>query len=399
MRRLWLIFAEFVTISLAVVFVVTLVRPDWNPWRRNIVEIRESIGTSAGPAFVSASGAGRPTYAEAAARARVSVVNVSTSRPAGSMRGHPLSGDPLFRRFFGIPDDGDDGDGDLSSEPASMGSGVIVNADEKGGYVITNDHVVANARDIRLSFGDGRVLPAKLVGADPETDLAVLRVEGSGLKPITFGQSDKAQVGDVVLAIGDPFGVGQTVTMGIISALGRNRLGVNRYENFIQTDAAINPGNSGGALTDINGNLLGINSVIYSRTGGSLGIGFAIPVSMAKDVMEQIIKDGSVTRGFVGISPQDVTPELAESLKLKVARGSLVSSVSRGGPGDKAGLKAGDVILTINEKPIQDSITVMAAIAALKPGTKASFGIVRNQKEMMVTVEIGKRPRVQRRQQ
>lgn len=391
MRRLWLVFAEFVTVTLAVIFVVTLIRPDWVPWRKNIVEIRQA-GTSAN--FVGVGGmASRPSYAEAAARAKVSVVNVSTSRASALPKGHPLAGDPLFRRFFGVPDDGGSGE---STETSSLGSGVIVNADDTGGYVLTNDHVVTNAKEIQLSFGDGRVLPAKLVGTDPETDLAVLRVDGKGLTPVTFGQSDKAQVGDVVLAIGDPFGVGQTVTMGIISALGRNRLGVNRYENFIQTDAAINPGNSGGALVDINGNLLGINSVIYSRTGGSLGIGFAIPVSMVKDVMEQIIRDGSVTRGFIGISPQDVTAELADSLKLGVARGSVVSSVSRGSPADKGGLKTGDVIISIEGKPIQDSVAAMAAIAALKPGTSAAFGVIRNQKETTLNIEIGKRPRAQR---
>jgi serine protease DegQ len=392
MRRLWLVFAEFVTVTLAVIFVVTLIRPDWNPWRKNIVEIRQD--GAAGNVIGVSGTAGRPSYAEAAARAKVSVVNVSTSRASALPKGHPLAGDPLFRRFFGPPDDGD-GSGE-ATETSSLGSGVIVNADESGGYVLTNDHVVANAKEIQLSFGDGRVLPAKLVGTDPDTDLAVLRVNGKGLKPVTFGQSDKAQVGDVVLAIGDPFGVGQTVTMGIISALGRNRLGVNRYENFIQTDAAINPGNSGGALVDINGNLLGINSVIYSRTGGSLGIGFAIPVSMAKDVMEQIIRDGSVTRGFIGISPQDVTPELAESLKLGAARGSVVSAVNRGSPADKGGLKTGDVIVSIEGKPIQDSVAAMAAIAALKPGTSAAFGVMRNQKEVTLNVEIGKRPRPQR---
>jgi len=392
MRRLWLVFAEFVTVTLAVIFVVTLIRPDWNPWRKNIVEIRQD-GTPGSVIGVSGS-AGRPSYAEAAARAKVSVVNVSTSRASPLPKRHPLAGDPLFRRFFGVPDDGD-GSGE-ATETSSLGSGVIVNADESGGYVLTNDHVVANAKEIQLSFVDGRVLPAKLVGTDPDTDLAVLRVNGKGLKPVTFGQSDKAQVGDVVLAIGDPFGVGQTVTMGIISALGRNRLGVNRYENFIQTDAAINPGNSGGALVDINGNLLGINSVIYSRTGGSLGIGFAIPVSMAKDVMEQIIRDGSVTRGFIGISPQDVTAELADSLKLGVARGSVVSSVNRGSPADKGGLKTGDVIVSIDGKLIQDSVAAMAAIAALKPGTMAAFGVIRNQKETTLNIEIGKRPRPER---
>jgi serine protease DegQ len=234
---------------------------------------------------------------------------------------------------------------------------------------------------------------AKVVGSDPDSDLAVLRVEGKGLAPITFGQSDRAQVGDVVLAVGDPFGVGQTVTMGIVSAIGRNRLGVNQYENFIQTDAAINPGNSGGALVDLNGNLIGINSVIYSRTGGSLGIGFAIPVSMAKDVMEQIIATGTVTRGFVGVSPQDITPELAESLGLKAARGALLTTVNQGSPADRAGLKVRDVIIAINDKPIQDRVAAMSVIASLKPDSTAKFAILRDQKELTINVTIGKRPK------
>ena len=392
MRRLWVIFAEFVTITLALVFVVTLIRPDWNPWRKNVVEIRES---SLPGGLLNAGNANtvRTTYADAAKKAMISVVNVSSSRDVRLPKGHPLLGDPLFRRFFQTPDD--DSDADLDKQ-AGLGSGVIVNADDKGGYVLTNDHVVNGASTIQISFADGRVMPAKVVGTDPESDLAVLRIEGKGLTPITFGQSEKAQVGDVVLAVGDPFGVGQTVTMGIVSALGRNRLGVNRYENFIQTDAAINPGNSGGALVDVNGNLIGINSVIYSQSGGSLGIGFAIPVSMAKGVMEQIIAEGSVTRGFVGITPKDITPELAEALKLEVARGALVENVSKGYPADKAGVKPGDVITAIDAKPIQDSVAAMAAIAALKPGSTAKFLVIRNQKEMTLMVNIGRRPKVQK---
>ena len=390
MRRFWLIFAEFVTITLAIVFVVTLIRPDWNPWRRNVVEIRESVSPG-GLLSVGNTGQSRPSFAEASKRAMVSVVNISSSRDAKVPSNHPLANDPLFRRFFGQPN----GDEDEPEVRGSLGSGVIINADEKGGYVITNDHVVAASKDIQVSFADGRVLAAKVVGTDPESDLAVLRIEGKGLTPITLGQSEKAQVGDVVLAIGDPFGVGQTVTMGIVSALGRNRLGVNRYENFIQTDAAINPGNSGGALVDTNGNLLGINSVIYSRTGGSLGIGFAIPVSMAKDVMEQIIAEGSVTRGYIGISPQDVTPALAESLKLQVARGALVATVVRGHPADKAGLIVGDVITGIEGKSIQDSVAAMAVIAALKPGKDVKFQLTRSGKAIELTVNIAKR-RLQR---
>ena len=393
MRRLWVIFAEFVTVTLALVFVVTLIRPDWNPWRKNVVEIREAAAPG-GLLNVANAGGVRLSYSEAAKKAMVSVVNVSSSRNAPLPPGHPLSNDPLFRRFFGQPEDQNEpGQGDAQ---ASLGSGVIVNADETGGYVLTNDHVVSGSSDIKISFADGRVMMAKVVGTDPDSDLAVLRVEGKGLTPITFGQSEKAAVGDVVLAVGDPFGVGQTVTMGIVSALGRNRLNINAYENFIQTDAAINPGNSGGALVDVNGNLIGINSVIYSRTGGSLGIGFAIPVSMAKDVMEQIIASGSVTRGFVGIGPQDITPELAESLGLSAARGALVSSVGRGSPADKGGLKIGDVITTIDDKPIQDSKAAMTVIAALKPGVEAKFKIVRSQKEMTVSVNIGKRQKQSR---
>jgi serine protease DegQ len=326
----------------------------------------------------------------------ISVVNVSSSREKRP-EGHPLANDPLFRRFFGDPGDNDGAEDPRDPQRASLGSGVIVNADEKGGYILTNDHVVSGFSDIKISFADGRVMMAKVVGSDPDSDLAVLRVEGKGLTPISFGQSDKAQVGDVVLAVGDPFGVGQTVTMGIVSAIGRNRLGVNQYENFIQTDAAINPGNSGGALVDVNGNLIGINSVIYSRTGGSLGIGFAIPVSMAKDVMEQIIASGTVTRGFVGITPQDITPELAEALGLDAARGALIALVSAGSPADKSGLKKGDVIAAINDKPVQDRVAAMAIIAALKPGSEAKFNITRDKKAQSLTVVIGKRPKAQQR--
>ena len=390
MRRLWLLFAEFVAITLAIVFVITLIRPDWSPWKRNVVEIRESGAAAGGLLAVAGLGNVRSSYADAAKKAMQSVVNISSSREVRATRAHPLNGDPLFRRFFNQQEEQS---GEESELQGSLGSGVIVSADDKGSYVLTNDHVVSGSNDIQLSFADGRVMPAKVVGTDPETDLAVLRVEGKGLTPITFGQSERAQVGDVVLAIGDPFGVGQTVTMGIVSGLARNRLGVNRYENFIQTDAAINPGNSGGALVDANGNLLGINSVIYSRTGGSLGIGFAIPVSMAKDVMEQIIAEGSVTRGFIGIAPQDITPELAESLKLKEARGALVAQVTRGSPADKGGIKVGDVITRIDSKSILDSVAAMAVIAALKPGATAKFTVTRNQQDQEFMVAIAKRPR------
>jgi serine protease DegQ len=377
MRKYWHLFAEFVTITLAIVFVVSLVRPDWNPWRRNIVEIREASGS-----LLTASGAQRIVgYSDAAKRAMVSVVNISTSRKSRLPRNHPLLNDPLFQRFFK----------DQPSEPmASLGSGVVV-SDE--GFILTNEHVIDGATEIQIALADGRVFPAKVVGTDADTDLAVLKVDGPKLAPITFGVSEKAEVGDVVLAIGDPFGFGNTVTMGIISALGRNRLGVNNYENFIQTDAAINPGNSGGALVDTQGNLIGINSVIYSQSGGSQGIGFAIPVSMAKNVMEQIIASGTVTRGWIGVDIADVTPDLAESLNLKQARGAAIAGVQDAGPADKAGIRAGDVLVQVNGRPVQDSVTARSLISDLSPGTRASVVLIRKEKEVSLQVQIGKRPR------
>ena len=247
--------------------------------------------------------------------------------------------------------------------------------------------------EIEVALADGRKLSAKVVGSDPDTDLAVLKIEAEKLPAITFAADEKLNVGDVVLAIGNPFGVGQTVTQGIVSALGRNHLGINTYENFIQTDASINPGNSGGALIDANGNLIGINSAIYSRNGGSMGIGFAIPASIAKQVMEQIAVNGSVTRGWIGIEAQDITPELAESFKLKQASGSLIAGVLQNSPADLAGLKAGDILLAINNKPVLDSSGMLNIIAALKPNDKAELKIARAEKEIMVKVSVGKRPR------
>lgn len=377
MRKYWHLFAEFVTITLAIVFVVSLVRPDWNPWRRNIVEIREASGS-----LMTASGAQRIAgYSEAAKRAMASVVNISTSRKSRLPRSHPLLNDPLFQRFFK----------DQPSEPmASLGSGVVVSDD---GFILTNEHVIEGATEIQIALADGRVFPAKVVGTDADTDLAVLKVDSPKLTPITFGQSEKSEVGDVVLAIGDPFGFGNTVTMGIISALGRNRLGVNNYENFIQTDAAINPGNSGGALVDIQGNLIGINSVIYSQSGGSQGIGFAIPVSMAKNVMEQIIATGTVTRGWIGVDIADVTPDLAESLNLKQARGAAIAGVQDAGPAEKAGIRAGDVLIQVNGRPVLDSVMARSLISDLSPGTRASVVLIRKEKEVSLQVQIGKRPR------
>jgi serine protease DegQ len=230
------------------------------------------------------------------------------------------------------------------------------------------------------------------VGTDPETDLAVLKIDADKLPAITFAQPDSLRVGDWVLAVGNPFGVGQTVTLGIVSALGRSHLGINTFENFIQTDAAINPGNSGGALVDAAGNLVGINSAIYSRTGGSQGIGFAIPVSLARQVMEQIIREGSVTRGWVGIEVQDLTPELMESFELKTGEGALIAGVLKSGPADRAGVKPGDVLVAVNGKKVADSSSLLNLIAVLKPGENARLGIARKNLSLEFNVKVARRP-------
>ena len=265
------------------------------------------------------------------------------------------------------------------------------------GYILTNHHVVEAADEIEVALADGKKLRAKTIGSDPDSDLAVLQVQGNGLPAITLGEADNLRVGDVVLAIGNPFGVGQTVTMGIVSALGRSQLGINTFENFIQTDAAINPGNSGGALTDASGNLIGINTAIYSRSGGSLGIGFAIPVSTAKQVMEQIIATGAVTRGWIGVEAQEVTPELAESFSLPSASGALIAGVLRSGPADKAGVKPGDILIAIEGRPVKDISSMLNLVAALTPGKTATMRLRRNQKDIDLQFEVGKRPATARR--
>jgi serine protease DegQ len=260
------------------------------------------------------------------------------------------------------------------------------------GYILTNQHVVDGADQIEIALADGRTTTAKVIGVDPETDLAVLKVSLTNLPTITLGRMDQTRVGDVVLAIGNPFGVGQTVTMGIVSALGRNHLGINTFENFIQTDAAINPGNSGGALVDVNGNLLGINTAIYSRSGGSLGIGFAIPVSTARSVLESIITTGSVTRGWIGVEPQDVTPEIAESFGLEQKSGAIVAGVLKNGPADRAGIKPGDILVSVDGQDITDTTRLLNLIAQIKPGSNAKIHLVRKNHEMDLDVMIGKRP-------
>jgi serine protease DegQ len=302
-------------------------------------------------------------------------------------RRNPLLDDPAFQRFFGerfnLPPE----------TQLSLGSGVIVSRE---GYILTNDHVVEGVSDIQVTLADGRTMAGKIVGTDPDTDLAVVRVSAAGLTPVTFGSSDQARVGDVVLAIGDPFSVGQTVTMGIISAVGREIGPSNPFSNFIQTDAAINPGNSGGALVDTTGNLIGINTLIFSRSGGYQGIGFAIPVSLAKKVMEQIIETGGVTRGWFGVEVADISPELAESLGLKGTRGAIVGAIERGSPAEKSGMKLGDVIIVIGAKPVDNSSAALNAIAAVPPGKSTPVKVLRRSQEVSLDVMVGKR-RPQRR--
>jgi len=384
MYRLWLIFAQAATVAVAVVFVVSTFRPEWLPERAQnaVAVVQQAPSTGPLPAVSSAT-----SYYGAVQRATPSVVNIFTSKEIRSPR-HPLLNDPIFRRFFGdqLPDE--------AQRAASLGSGVIVSS---AGYVLTNHHVVEAADEIEVALADGKKLLAKVVGNDPETDLAVLRVNAEQLPAITFGSSDALHVGDVVLAIGNPFGVGQTVTSGIVSALGRTGLGINTFENFIQTDAAINPGNSGGALIDAGGNLVGINTAIFSRSGGSMGIGFAIPVSTAKMVLEQIVKTGSVTRGWIGVEVQEITPAVAESFKLGTTRGALIAGVLRGGPADKAGVKPGDILVEVDGKSVLDPAAMLNLVAALAPGSSVKMKLKRQSQNVDATVTVGRRPKPQAR--
>ncbi|SCY80996.1 serine protease DegQ [Nitrosospira sp. Nl5] len=380
MHKLWLIFAQTATVLLAVLFVVATLRPELLPWspRETIVTVKQAVSDS------TSQGQPRPgSFSEAARIAMPSVVNVFTSKEV-KIAPHPLLEDPRFRRFFG------DRFESQSRRASSLGSGVIVSPE---GYILTNHHVIAAADEIEIALADGRKAKARVIGSDPETDLAVVRVDMEALPTMTFGHSDEAMVGDIVLAIGNPFGVGQTVTMGIISALGRTHMGINTFENFIQTDAAINPGNSGGALVDTSGNLIGINTAIVSRTGGSLGIGFAITASVAKQVMEQIIQTGSVTRGWIGVEVQDLTPELAESFKRPNTSGALIAGVLKGGPADQAGVKPGDILVTVDGKTVTDSSVMLDLIAALPPGKTVTIQVIRNQAEKSVKLDVGKRPK------
>jgi serine protease DegQ len=378
MRKLWLVFAQTTTICLGILFVVSTLRPDLL-----------GLSTHAGIDVVTtreaavAPSRGLASYSDAAKKAMPTVVNIYTSKETKVPR-HPFMDDPVFRYFFGEQFDAQ------TQRSSSLGSGVIVS--DKG-YVLTNHHVVEAADEIEVALSDGRRTKARVVGSDPDTDLAVLKVDLKSLPSATFAQSEQARVGDIVLAIGNPYAVGQTVTQGIISALGRSHLGINTFENFIQTDASINPGNSGGALVDINGNLLGINTAIITRSGGSQGIGLAIPSNLAKQVMEQIIENGTVTRGWVGIGVQDLTVELADTLKMPKISGALITEVVNASPADKAGIKPGDVLTGVEGKPVTDYSSTLNLISALKPGNTASLKVMREKTEFDVKVSVGKRPK------
>jgi serine protease DegQ len=379
LRKFWLLFAQACTLCVAALFVLTALRPDLLPrlvGRNGNVVLMQETSTPVGSAKVA-------TFADAAKKAMPSVVNIYTTKTVRSR--NPLLDDSLLRKFFP-----DFAERLPQRRTASLGSGVIVAAE---GFVLTNDHVIEGADGIEVVLSDGRQLQARVRGTDPESDLAVLKIEGENLPAITLGNPETLQVGDVVLAIGNPFGFGNTVTFGIVSALGRDHLGINRFEDFIQTDAAINPGNSGGALVDTAGNLVGINSTIFSQSGGSMGIGFAIPVSLARTVLAQIIKDGEVTRGWLGVDPQPITREIAQAMSLQRPEGVLIAGLQPDGPADRAGVHVRDVVVEIAGKPTPDVPKLLARIAELPPGSNAKVRLVRDGKPFEVDVAVARRPR------
>jgi Do/DeqQ family serine protease len=378
MRRFWLLFSQSVTVLLAAYFVVATLKPEWVgrgmqalPGKLSVVEAPAAPATVTGPPPPG-------SLRQAAQRASGAVVSINTMK-AGDRNAQ--AADPWFRFFFG----------DQGGEPvAGLGRVVIITSD---GYIVTNNHVVEGADEIEVVLNDSRRTRGKVIGTDPDTDLAILKITLDRLPVITVGNSDALQVGDQVMAIGNPFGVGQTVTSGIVSALGRNQLGINTFENFIQTDAAINPGNSGGALVDVSGHLMGINTAIYSRSGGSMGIGFAIPVNTAKQVLEGIVKEGVVKRGWIGVEPADLSPELMQTFGVRAKSGVLITGVLQNGPAAQAGIRPGDVITQVGEKSIANVSELLTYVAALKPGQPAKFHVQRREDDIDVSVTPGLRPR------
>ena len=378
---------QFATIGLAAAFVILYLYPEFNADEsqqpeQHIIEVKEAPLSNGNSAVASSS-----SYADAVEKAAPAVVNIFTQKLV-TQQVHPLMEDPLFRHFFG------DSQGDSRQRlESSLGSGVIISSE---GYILTNNHVIEAADEIEVALRDGRTASASVVGTDPDTDLAILKIEAPQLQSITLGHSKQLRVGDVVLAIGNPFGVGQTVTSGIVSATGRNMLGINTYENFIQTDAAINPGNSGGALITANGNLIGINTAIFSRSGGSQGIGFAIPIDLARDVMQQIIEHGVVIRGWLGVAIQNITEDLAQSFELKSLDGVIISNIIRNGPADQAGLTRGDVITRINGDAVNNVRTALTLISQAKPGSTVKISGIRRGKKFEADAIVMQRPKQER---
>jgi serine protease DegQ len=382
LRKFWLLFAQACTLVLAALFVVATLKPDLVPRlvgqpAAPTINVTQAVATGAAPA------AGVASYADAAKTAMPSVVNIYTSKELKTQ--NPLADDEMFRRYFP----------ELAKRMApqrarSLGSGVIV---AREGYVLTNFHVVDGADDITLLLADGRQIKAVVRGADPESDLAVLKANSGELPAITLGDLESVRVGDVVLAIGNPFGFGNTVTAGIVSALGRNHLGINRFEDFIQTDAPINPGNSGGALVDTRGHLIGINSTIFSQSGGSLGIGFAIPVSLARSVLEQIIQHGEVTRGWLGIEPADLTDDGAKALALDRPDGVVIRGLQPDGPAERAGMQVRDVVVDVGGRATHDVAGLLQRIAELAPGSTTKVKVWRAPNTVDLAVVVGKRPK------
>lgn len=327
------------------------------------------------------------SFAPAVKQAAPAVVNIYTSKLVAQRR-NPFLDDPFFQQFFGRDFFGQQPQEKQRRMQSSLGSGVLVGK----GYILTNHHVIKGADEIKVALQDGREALAKLIGSDPDSDLAALAIDLPNLPSINLADSDQLEVGDVVLAIGNPFGVGQTVTQGIISALDRSSLGINTYEDFIQTDAAINPGNSGGALINPLGELIGINTAIFSRSGGSQGIGFAIPSNLAGQIMQDLIRQGYVTRGWLGIEVQEVTSALAQSLGLKTTQGILIAGLLREGPAYQGGLRPGDLITHINKQPTLAGRQSLNLIASLKPNSQASFTFIREGKKLTKTLTVGQRP-------
>ncbi len=387
-RKLLGFLLQTVMAGLAAAFIyILVVEPELISGDSRDVEltVSEEPPRETAPIATASPAQGPVSYADAVSRAAPGVVNIHTAKVI-TRRVHPLLDDPIFQRFFG-----QQFSRSRKEVQTSLGSGVLLSGQ---GYLLTNNHVIDGADEIQVLLADGRSYRAVVVGADADTDLAVLQIESNDLPSVIIGNSDNLRVGDVTLAIGNPFGVGQTVTLGIISATGRNELGINAFEDFIQTDAAINPGNSGGALINAKGELIGINSAIYSRSGGSQGIGFAIPINLAKDIMTQIIEQGQVVRGWLGIEAQDLTPNLAMAFNMPTnIRGVLISGVLREGPADQAGLQPGDVVTEIDSQTVKDARTAMNEISARKPGTAIELAGLRGGNDTFrIEVQVIQRP-------